>query len=477
MAMLWGCTSTYDDSKNGQTIKSAEYKVEHWKENADNDGYTLDLRYISTGSVGEETNESETDYTGFTVIPFSQQIIKADGSTTVKIYYKRKIVNLTFDYNDGTNKIVLSGKYGASHPTIPNPTRSGYVFAEWIPSVTRYIPVVDKTYTARWTTTTDTPQSYTVIYDANGGTGYMENQQFNYNEEKQLQPNSFVREYFTFAGWAISPYSSSPDYTNCQIVSNLTFDDEITLYAVWTENGKVSLVIFTPTVKDVDYGDTVTLVSNTSGAEIHYTTNGSEPTVYSAIYESPIKITSDTTIKAIAVKSSMRESDVSTADYTIKNYTVTFSSEYSTAPAQITGLRKGDILTASQLPELSKTGYTFDGWYYSGTKINAGYEITCSIKLTAQWTENKSGISITIPSSNSTEINLQQSVSGNTVTFTANSGFDSYAWYIDGTKQSCVTHTFNIDTSSLKAANYDVTVIVSSVSGYYSASVNLKVKK
>ena len=84
---------------------------------------------------------------------------------------------------------------------------------------------------------------------------FRSNQQFNYNEEKQLQPNSFVREYFTFAGWAISPCSSSPDYTNCQIVSNLTFDDEITLYAKWTVNTDTAYKVehYQQNVEDNEY--------------------------------------------------------------------------------------------------------------------------------------------------------------------------------------------------------------------------------
>ena len=36
-------------------------------------------------------------------------------------------------------------------------------------------------------------------------------------------------------------------------------------------------------------------------------------------------------------------------DISVKTYTVTYKSDYGTAPAQISGLKKGDTLTAEEL--------------------------------------------------------------------------------------------------------------------------------
>ena len=61
----------------------------------------------------------------------------------------------------------------------------------------------------------------------------------------------------------------------------------------------------------------VALLCATDGAAIHYTTGGSTPTSSSPLYDSPINITQTTTLKAIAVKNGMSNSDVMTAVYTI----------------------------------------------------------------------------------------------------------------------------------------------------------------
>ena len=141
--------------------------------------------------------------------------------------------------------------------------------------------------------------------------------------------------------------------------------------------------------------------------------------------------------------------------------------------------------TATEPTSPTKTGYTFDGWYTSsdnGKTLQAKFDfstpITKDITLYAKWIANKSVITITLPESNDPEINLQQAMNGNKVTFTANDRFASYAWYIDGEKQENVTSaTFEVDTSSMDAANYSVMVIVKDSSQvYYSATAVLELK-
>ena len=68
----------------------------------------------------------------------------------------------------------------------------------------------------------------------------------------------------------------------------------------------------------------VVLSSETEGAEIYYTTDGSEPSKSSTKYTAPIPVTGaeaqsvETTIKAIAVKERMQDSSVGTFIYTIE---------------------------------------------------------------------------------------------------------------------------------------------------------------
>jgi|GEM_PF-2169203 len=55
---------------------------------------------------------------------------------------------------------------------------------------------------------------------------------------------------------------------------------------------------------------TVTLTSTTAGASIYYTTDGTEPTIASSLYSSPLSVSSTTRIRAIAIASGKENSRV-----------------------------------------------------------------------------------------------------------------------------------------------------------------------
>lgn len=65
-------------------------------------------------------------------------------------------------------------------------------------------------------------------------------------------------------------------------------------------------------------GTTIELSTNTTGATIYYTTDGSTPTKLSKKYTGGIDIDESMVIKAIAVKNGMNSSSVSTFDYTVR---------------------------------------------------------------------------------------------------------------------------------------------------------------
>jgi glycosidase len=61
----------------------------------------------------------------------------------------------------------------------------------------------------------------------------------------------------------------------------------------------------------------VAITDSTSGATIHYTTDGTTPTAASAAYAAPISVAASTTIGAIAVATGYTNSNVASATYTI----------------------------------------------------------------------------------------------------------------------------------------------------------------
>lgn len=80
-------------------------------------------------------------------------------------------------------------------------------------------------------------ESYTIQFNANGGTGTMNNQDFFYANTQNLNSNLFIRNGYIFRGWNTKSDGSGTFYENNQSVRNLTNteNDIVDLYAMWAE--------------------------------------------------------------------------------------------------------------------------------------------------------------------------------------------------------------------------------------------------
>lgn len=100
---------------------------------------------------------------------------------------------------------------------------------------------------------------------------------------------------------------------------------------------KVAKPTFSPVPGTFDAATTVSIACGTEGATIHYTTDGTEPTAESPVYSEAeaIAVKSGTmTIKAIAIKEDMTNSDIAEGVYTIKqNAGLAFDPTTATAEA------------------------------------------------------------------------------------------------------------------------------------------------
>jgi uncharacterized repeat protein (TIGR02543 family) len=75
--------------------------------------------------------------------------------------------------------------------------------------------------------------SYTVSYNANGGEGEMKASVFPAGVWKNLPSNTFTRERYVFAGWAVSA-DGEVAYANKAAVKDIAAaEGTVTLYAVW----------------------------------------------------------------------------------------------------------------------------------------------------------------------------------------------------------------------------------------------------
>ena len=97
-----------------------KYTVIHFWENANDDGYSFKESETKTGATGDKTNAGAKSYQGFTAQTITQQEIAGDGSTIVKVYYKRNVYSVRFYSNSGIfgsskeyTSLRITAKYGA----------------------------------------------------------------------------------------------------------------------------------------------------------------------------------------------------------------------------------------------------------------------------------------------------------------------------------------------------------------------------
>ncbi len=142
-------------------LKTVSYKVEHLQQNITDNEYSKFEEESKTGFAGTDTQAVARTYGGFASKTFTQEKIKADGSTVIRIYYDRNEITLTLDLQGGTTttttengesgKVLLKGKFGAN-VKVENLTKSNHKFVRWNPELPTTFPAINPTqvYTVEW---------------------------------------------------------------------------------------------------------------------------------------------------------------------------------------------------------------------------------------------------------------------------------------------------------------------------------------
>ncbi len=143
------------------TAKSdTAYQVKHYLQNLTDDGYTLAETETKSGTTGAQTEAVAKSYTGFTVQPFNQKTIAADGTTVVEIHYNRNTYKVTYDYGTApagasTLPTEATYKYGAMVTVAAKATAPGYDFDGWkkdgTVTTSFEMPAQNVTLTGSWT--------------------------------------------------------------------------------------------------------------------------------------------------------------------------------------------------------------------------------------------------------------------------------------------------------------------------------------
>lgn len=227
-------------------------------------GYTFKGWATSaTGSVKYTNSQSVSNLTS-----------TAGGTVNLYAVWTANTYTVKFNANGGSGTMAdQAHTYATSKALTSNAfTRTGYTFAGWATTATGAVAYTNGQSVKNLTTTAGgtvnlyavwTAHTFTVKYNANGGTGTMSDQAFTYGTSQKLTTNAFTRAGHTFLGWSTKSSATTATYTDGQSVSNLTATNNgtVTLYAIWSIN---SIVItfdattnggtVTPTSKTINWG-------------------------------------------------------------------------------------------------------------------------------------------------------------------------------------------------------------------------------
>ena len=265
------------------------------------------------------------------------------------------------------------------------PTRTGYTFQGWATSASgavayqkggSYTENANVTLYAVWKI-----NSYTVTYNANGGSGAPGSQTKTHGTALTLSTTVPTRTGYTFQGWATSA-SGAVAY---QKGGSYTADANVTLYAVWKAN--IYAVSYSSNGgTGAPFGqtkthDTALTLSTTVPTRPGYTFQGWATSANGEVrYQPGDRYTANGNVTLYAV-------------WKVNTYTVGYNANGgSGAPAAQTEAQ-GTALTLSSI-QPTRVGYTFMGWatsaggtvvYQPGSVFSEGKDVT----LYAVWERNK----------------------------------------------------------------------------------------
>lgn len=209
-------TFKYNDICTFETKDVLGYDFNGWSQSEN--GEPVSWTTIPDLSPNEQKNAVITMYAIFTPIEYT-------------------ITYVTFD---GVNAQENPSTYNITQNIIfAYPSKIGYIFDGWFSDSAFSTKVNSITETtgnitlyAKWM-----PIKYKICYHANDGTSILETSNHEYNLASKLRANTFVKQGYSFIGWATSE-NGTTQYCDCDNVLNLSVinNDIIHLYAVWTAN-------------------------------------------------------------------------------------------------------------------------------------------------------------------------------------------------------------------------------------------------
>lgn len=378
---------------NGGTVSPASTTKTH--------GSTLGTLPTPTRAATAEYSYTFAGW--FTAASGGTQISSTTTVTGNVTYYAhwtatKRSYTATFNGNGGStpSPSSITKEYNVALGTLPTCSRTGYTFLGWYTASsggtkisTTTVVTKDITYYAQWSI-----NSYTLTFNPNGGTVTPTSKDLEYNSAYGTLPTptraSDAQYTYTFAGW----YTAATGGTQVTAATKMAAKDT-TVYAHWTSNTRSYTVSYQTTYgtlnktsQSVAYNSkgscTLTMPNNT--AEFTYTFVG----WYTAANGGGTKVGSELTLETPAIKGTVTYYAYVTRS--TKSYTHTFNANGggTVSPATIT---KAYNTALGTLPTVSRTGYTFVGWFDTSA-TSGGTQATTTTKVTgtktwyARWSIN-----------------------------------------------------------------------------------------
>ena len=255
--------------------------------------------------------------------------------------------------------------YGSSY-SLPTPTRTGYIFDGWYKGTKEFSSSGiydyddDITLKATWR-----GKSYSVYFDANGGSVNRSSMTVKYGEKYELPEPS--RKGHKFLGW----YSGSSKFAS---ESTWKTDGDVHLTAKW------EVVTFTVTLDPAGGSVSTKSIRVTYGDSFYLPTPSKKGYEFNGWVKGSTRYNGDTNVRDENLDSN-----------------VTFKADWSPIRCTIYLNANGGSVSTTRvtveynerysLPKPELEGFRFKGWYYGGSKFdtNGTWKQESDITVTAEW--------------------------------------------------------------------------------------------
>jgi len=306
-----------------------------------------------------------------------------------------------FNANGGQGTMPAQGiSYDEEQPLNTHEfTRTGFAFTGWATTPSGQVRYAENALVVNLEEVQDgivdlyavwSGAGYAVRFDANGGTGFMDNQTIAVGETQKLWPCAFAYDGYKFTGWAVSPTAAANGtvkYRDGVAVKNLATENgvDVPLYAVWISSDRTARISFKANGGSVapEYWDC--LLGTAVEALPTPTRPGFSFVGWFTAANGGTRVESITSVAGSQTLYAhwTENGGVEPGD---GSCTVTFDPNGGSVTETSREMDSGSAV--GELPMPARTGYAFLGWFTAaegGVQISAETVVTGSVTYYAQW--------------------------------------------------------------------------------------------